>query len=137
MLTHRQIDTFKARLQELARRHDAGLTSLRDETAHGVGGDSGGSLSDAPHHEADLGTAYHEEEVGLLLMQNQERLLAECNAALARIAAGTYGLCGHCAGEIPVARLDAFPNARYCLTCAEALERAEGLPEPAGEPGRP
>jgi RNA polymerase-binding transcription factor DksA len=128
MLNRRQIDTFKRRLQELARRHDADLTSLRNETARGVGGDAGGSLSDAPHHEADLGTAHHEEEIGLLLMENQERLLAECNAALARITAGTYGLCGRCAAEIPVARLDAFP---------EELERSDGLPVPAGEPGRP
>jgi DnaK suppressor protein len=137
MLSSRQIDTFKRRLQELARRHDADLATLRRETGHGVGGDSGGSFSDAPHHEADLGTAYHEEEVGLLLMQNQELLLAECNAALARVAAGSYGLCEHCAGEIPAARLDAFPYARCCLPCAEALERVEGLPEPAGESGRP
>jgi len=136
MLNRRKIDTFKRRLQELARRHDADLASLRNETAHGVGGDSGGSLSSAPHHEADLGTAHHEEEVGLLLMENQERLLAECNAALARISAGTYGLCERCSAEIPVARLDAFPYARYCVRCAEELERGEGLPEPAGEPGR-
>jgi RNA polymerase-binding transcription factor DksA len=137
MLTSRQIDTFKRRLQELARRHDADLAALRRETGRGVGGDSGGSLSDAPHHEADLGTAYHEEEVGLLLMQNQERLLAECNAALARIAAGNYGLCDRCSAEIPAERLDALPYARHCVRCAEALGGDEALPEPAGEPGRP
>jgi RNA polymerase-binding transcription factor DksA len=137
MLTSRQLDTFKARLQELARRHDSDLASLRSETAHGVGVAADGSLSDAPHHEADLGTAHHEEEVGLLLMETQERLLSECNAALARIAAGNYGLCECCSAEIPVERLDAFPSARYCVRCAEALDGDEALREPAGEPGRP
>jgi RNA polymerase-binding transcription factor DksA len=137
MLNPQQIETYRRRLQELARRHDADLASLRGETAHGVGGESGGNLSNAPHHEADLGTAHHEEEVGLLLLENQERLLAECNAALARITAGTYGLCERCSKEIPTERLDAFPDARYCVRCAERVERVDGPFEPAGDSGRP
>jgi len=82
MLKPEQIEKYRRRLQELARRHDGELASLREET-HGVGGESGGNLSNAPIHPADLGTAYHEEEVNLLLLENQENLLAECDAALA------------------------------------------------------
>jgi len=133
MLNPQQIETYKRRLQELARRHDGELAGLRGDTSHGVGGESGGNLSNAPIHPADLGTVYHQEEVGLLLMENQEFLLAECNAALARIAAGNYGLCERCTNNIPLARLDAFPHARYCVRCAEKVERTQGLPEPAGD----
>ena len=136
MLNANQIDIYKRRLQDLARRHDDDLARLRSET-RGVGGESGGNLSNAPLHPADLGTAYHEEEVGLLLLEKQEYLLAECNAALARIAAGSYGLCERCSAEIPTARLDASPYARYCVPCAERVERVEGQRAPAGEGGRP
>jgi RNA polymerase-binding transcription factor DksA len=137
MHTQQQIETYRRRLQALARRHDRDLAGLWGEAGHGVGGESGGSLSDAPVHPADLGTAHHEEEVNLLLMENQELLLAECNAALARIAAGSYGMCERCMAEIPARRLNASPYARYCVRCAEKVERAGGLPEPAGEGGRP
>jgi RNA polymerase-binding transcription factor DksA len=136
MLNPHQIETYKRRLQDLARRHDDELQGLRSET-HGVGGDSGGSLSNAPVHPADLGTAYHEEEVDLLLTEHQEFLLAECNAALARIAAGSYGLCERCATEIPTDRLDASPYARYCVGCAATAERLGDQAAPAGEGGRP
>jgi DnaK suppressor protein len=137
MLSPQQIETYKKRLQKLARRHDEELTGLRSEAAHGVGGESGGSLSDVPVHPADLGTAYHDEEVDLLLVENQEYLLAECDAALARIAVGSYGLCERCSNPIPTSRLDAYPYARYCVGCAEEVERSGGQPAPAGERGKP
>lgn len=138
MLKPRQIEAYRRRLEELARRHDEGLAALLQEAAHGVGGESGGNLSNSPIHPADLGTAYHDEEVNLLLVENQEYLLAECGAAVARIAAGTYGLCERCSAEIPAGRLDAFPYARHCVRCAALLERMGERPEqPAGEGGRP
>jgi RNA polymerase-binding transcription factor DksA len=115
--------TYKRRLQALAQRHSDGVSRLQGEGLHGVGGESGGGLSNAPMHLADLGTAYHEEEVDLILMQNEEQLLAEANAALARIEAGTFGLCAQCYKEIPKRRLDAFPYARYCVACSRAIER--------------
>lgn len=127
MLNPQQIETYKERLQELARRHHDEVEGLRRE-AHGVGGESGGNLSNTPVHPADLGTAHHEEEVDLLLLANQEHLLSECNAALARIAAGSYGLCERCSAQIPTARLDAFPYARHCVRCAETAERVGGRP---------
>jgi RNA polymerase-binding transcription factor DksA len=137
MLNPQQIETYQRRLQELGRRHESELAGLRREAAHGLGGESGGNLSNAPIHPADLGTAYHAQEVDLLLMENQEYLLAECDAALARIQAGSYGLCGRCSNQIPPGRLDAFPYARYCVGCAEEVERTEGQTAPAGEGGRP
>jgi len=49
--------------------------------------------------------------------------LAEVEAALERIADGSYGLCIDCGAEIAPARLDANPAARRCIRCQEALER--------------
>lgn len=39
-------------------------------------------------------------------------------AAVARIAAGTYGRCTHCGGPIAEARLDALPWTPLCRDCA-------------------
>ena len=46
-------------------------------------------------------------------------------AALARIADGTYGCCLRCDDEITMKRLTALPHASRCLTCEERAERGE------------
>ncbi|MEM8850238.1 MAG: TraR/DksA C4-type zinc finger protein, partial [Pseudomonadota bacterium] len=40
------------------------------------------------------------------------------DAALARIAAGTYGICVKCGADISPERLVAVPTAALCRTCA-------------------
>ena len=44
--------------------------------------------------------------------------LAEVEAALAKIADGSYGVCERCGQEIATARLEAKPAARLCIDCA-------------------
>ena len=52
------------------------------------------------------------------------KLVAEqIRTALARLDAGTYGLCTLCGGAIPAARLDAVPHAASCLSCQDKLDR--------------
>jgi len=46
--------------------------------------------------------------------QSLEVQLRDVNAALARIASGTYGLCGTCRAPIDQQRLEALPSARFC-----------------------
>jgi DnaK suppressor protein len=50
----------------------------------------------------------------------------DIEAALARLRAGTFGLCEECHGEIPMPRLRATPTARRCLACQRAREEAGG-----------
>jgi RNA polymerase-binding transcription factor DksA len=45
--------------------------------------------------------------------------IADIDAALARIEAGTYGRCTGCQAEIPAERLELRPFARTCVTCTE------------------
>jgi len=52
-----------------------------------------------------------------------QELIAQMDAALARIAAGTYGECIGCKKEIGTKRLVAFPCARYCLACASTFQK--------------
>ncbi|MBD7958004.1 TraR/DksA C4-type zinc finger protein [Microbacterium sp. Sa4CUA7] len=42
----------------------------------------------------------------------------ELDAALVRVADGTYGICLECGRPIPVERLQARPAADRCVTCA-------------------
>ncbi len=44
--------------------------------------------------------------------------LREVEDALGKLDAGTFGACESCGNEIPVARLEAKPAARLCITCA-------------------
>jgi len=49
----------------------------------------------------------------------------EIEAALLRIARGTYGTCSECGTEIDRERLDAVPAASRCFTCQEAYEHRD------------
>lgn len=50
--------------------------------------------------------------------------LVEIDAALERITAGQYGRCESCGGAIGSQRLNALPETRYCIGCAEAAQHA-------------
>lgn len=56
-----------------------------------------------------------------------ERAVAEIDEALARLDAGTYGLCTDCGRPIPAERLEAVPAAATCLDCRASRERGRGL----------
>ncbi len=54
--------------------------------------------------------------------------LTEVEAALARIADGTYGTCSNCGEPIGWPRLNAQPTADRCIACQEKLEARSGRP---------
>jgi len=56
-------------------------------------------------------------------LSNREQLeIEEIDAALDRLAVGTYGLCEHCGRAVGRQRLLAIPEARYCVECSALLE---------------
>ena len=54
--------------------------------------------------------------------------LSEVEAALARIADGSYGTCSACGEAIGWPRLNAQPTAERCIACQEKLEVRIGRP---------
>jgi RNA polymerase-binding transcription factor DksA len=50
--------------------------------------------------------------------EHARRELAEIDAALARIAQGSYGTCQGCGGPMGLQRLRALPEAKYCVACS-------------------
>ena len=72
--------------------------------------DLGDSFSDQGH-----ATAERAEVLGLA--DGLFKTMADVDAALERIDAGTYGTCERCGEEIGDARLEARPWSRYCVAC--------------------
>ena len=81
------------------------------------------SVRDAGDDSADAGTKAFEREQELALTQNARDLLDQGERALARIDAGTYGVCESCGQPTGKARLLAFPRARLCVVCKQREER--------------
>ena len=64
-----------------------------------------------------------ERERDLMLSATANQAVEEIDDALARMAAGTYGLCTPAGRRIPVARLEAIPWAETCVDCKQRVER--------------
>ena len=57
-------------------------------------------------------------------LEGQEKHeLYEIDAAQARLAAGTFGVCEGCGKPIPLTRLRALPTARSCVPCQVKQEK--------------
>ena len=72
--------------------------------------------------EADFAEQAVERENDEVLDALGESLRAELaliEVAISRIERGEYGICERCGQSIPVARLEALPNASRCVACQE------------------
>jgi DnaK suppressor protein len=56
------------------------------------------------------------------------REIRALDAALARVADGSYGECADCGGEIGLERLRAYPTALRCIKCQEVYEKTHAHP---------
>jgi DnaK suppressor protein len=122
-MTKAELNHYREILQSLRNRLNGDVSHLADEALRKAGGEASGSLSNMPIHMADLGTDNFEQEFTLNLLQNEEQVLDEITAALDRINQGAFGRCEECQVEIPKARLQAVPYARYCVECARKVEQ--------------
>jgi DnaK suppressor protein len=80
-------------------------------------------LRDDGDDEADAGVKTYEREHEFVMTSNARNLLEQTEKALARIDAGSYGVCDSCGQPIGKARLMAFPRAVLCVTCKQREER--------------
>ncbi len=79
------------------------------------------------NHPADIANDTEEAEKDLGLRENTQQLLDQVDHALARLAAGTYGICENCGKPIPAARLEARPFATLDVECQEKLESGQAM----------
>lgn len=57
------------------------------------------------------------------LIAKTRKSVEEITEALRRMDEGRYGVCDRCGGQIPRARLEVVPHARYCVPCQERQAR--------------
>jgi RNA polymerase-binding transcription factor len=94
----------------------ARIASLRADVAMIV--DSASSTTGDDEHDPEGATIGFERAQAIALLDAAHAQLAAIDAALARIAAGSYGRCEVCGEPIAPARLAARPDATRCITCA-------------------
>jgi DnaK suppressor protein len=76
--------------------------------------------------EADFEERAQEERAARTLARlgvQEQREIEEIDAALQRLAAGSYGICEDCQDKITDARLRALPATRLCIDCARVQEQ--------------
>jgi RNA polymerase-binding transcription factor DksA len=131
-MTPAELDTYRQRLESLARRLQGEVTGLAGEALRPTGPTPDDSSIKAPGDSGDMSAGQNTEDVSLSLLGNENQLLAETMAALERIRNGTYGRCVECGREIPTDRLDAVPYTPFCLDDARKAQREGVGPEAAG-----
>src|SRR4051812_45391347 len=133
-MTAKRREQFRRVLEAMDGRVRDDVQSLEEQARTGLGGEAGGSLSNAPMHLADLGTEQYMQELNATLFENEEYIRLEVQQAIGRLERGTFGLCERCGREIMEERLKALPYTRYCTSCSAEL--ADGAPVNLNE-GRP
>jgi DnaK suppressor protein len=94
----RQAEELRAQAEALALEHEPGDVQFDEEGGEG-------------------GTANVDRELDLHLSAQAHAAIEEIDAALVKIAEGTYGFCESCGNPVPKARLEALPHARLCVSC--------------------
>jgi len=65
----------------------------------------------------------YEREMNMALRRRARRKVRSMQQALERFEEGTYGICEICEKEISAQRLEALPQARLCIECAQKAGR--------------
>ncbi|MFF8790615.1 TraR/DksA family transcriptional regulator [Streptomyces sp. NPDC015125] len=117
--TPEEVTEARTELMEETARLRLEIVSAEDAIA-GLMRDSGDGAGD---DEADTGTKNITREHELALASNAREMLHQTERALARLDAGTYGLCENCGNPIGKARMQAFPRATLCVECKQKEER--------------
>src|SRR5439155_19082943 len=81
------------------------------------------NVSSAPVHLADVATEAVDVDVEVL--HTERSILEQIDAALQRLAGGSFGRCTNCGEEISEERLHALPYTPVCARCAQAESSEE------------
>jgi RNA polymerase-binding protein DksA len=114
------IERYKKVLLKLRARVEEDFEGLRQ----GIVEDSGhpSDMSHVRTHLADLDD--EGLEIDLIMGQTEHQILEDIEAALERMAAGTYGTCEDCGKPISEKRLRAIPYTAVCVPCEEVREKS-------------
>ena len=108
------LTAVRADLEQVVRESDAAIAALAHDD------------EDTELDEADVSSELTEADREEALAEAAEERRAEALAALARIEAGTYGICVDCGNKIAEERLSFRPEAARCLEDQQRFEDREG-----------
>ena len=86
-------------------------------------------LAGRVHDTGDESVADLLADVNLAVIDRHVEEIRDVDAALLRIAAGSYGRCADCSELIEPARLNAYPTALRCHRCQTRREQTHVQPE--------
>lgn len=109
------LDKFKRQLEALEAELKAAVAGKADATAPVTLDTSIGRLSRMD--------AIQSQQMALGLKARHQQQLMRVQNALKSVATGTYGQCRRCKGPIALERLEAQPDAGFCVQCAEQAGR--------------
>jgi RNA polymerase-binding protein DksA len=115
-------DHFRQRLLDERKRVVDAIENIHTENPGSMGEETE-ELSFQDNHMGDVATATFDREMASTLEDNSNHVLAEIDAALARIDNGTYGKCERCGNPIGAERLEALPWATLCIEDKRRQER--------------
>lgn len=115
--TRDELDAFETMLLERRALLLTDVRSLEQEEARGSS-----DLSHLSTHQADQGSDRAASDLSLGYLESASGEIQDIDEALARIAEGSYGLCGNCGKPILKERLEAIPYARLCVPCKRSEE---------------
>ena len=117
------VDTeiFRTKLLEERKRVADAIDYLHHENPGSIEDETEESPID--NHLAEKATVTLDREIDYTLEENSTQVLAAINEALARIEAGTFGVCRTCAEPILPERLEAIPWTTQCIDCKRKDER--------------
>lgn len=116
MIDPKKLEEFKEKLSAEKKRLE---TNLATKEANRSGTDREYRTA-FPEIERDQEQNADEMELYESNLATDEALKSELkkvNAALLRIEDGSYGFCSNCQKEIPLERLEVYPQAERCLDC--------------------
>jgi RNA polymerase-binding transcription factor DksA len=110
------------------------LLDLRAELAWSIDGVSRQNRFDElartaviPPNSEDAGGDAYDRDFAVSVLSGRADALLEIDDALARIEAGTYGICEMSGAQIPQSRLKAIPFARFTVECQAEVEKQRKL----------
>jgi len=118
-LPKRELDKYREILRRKRSELVGDVANMEEEALR----QNSGSLSSLPQHMAEQGSDASEQSLSLDLAQVDRNLIREIDEALARIDAGTYGICELTHKPISPDRLAELPWARYSIEAARERER--------------
>jgi len=128
-LTPEEIEQIKQLLLEKRAELVGDVGHMNSEALDNNRQDGAGDLSNMPIHMADIGTDNYEQEFTLGLIESERKVLHDIDRALIKISQGNYGVCEGTGDQINRSRLEAKPEARYCIEYARKVESGLVRPE--------